>query len=166
MEAPAMRWRGIAPTASSRRAAGMHDGTRRPASIAARSRGQAPEKLWRSMDMSTRDLETTVDDERVTTDKVRADLRMLAADTEALLKATAGQTGQQIAQVRARAEESLQAARARATDLQDAALARARAAGRAADGYAHANPWRLMAACAVAGLLLGYALSSGGDSDA
>jgi len=102
--------------------------------------------------------------DRITTDKLVADLRLLAADTEQLLKAMAGQTGQQIAQIRARAEESLQAAKARVGELQDVALARTRAAGRAADGYVHANPWQVMAVCAVAGLVLGFMLAPGKDS--
>jgi len=102
--------------------------------------------------------------DRITTDKLMADLRLLATDTEQLLKATAGQTGQQVAQIRARAEESLQAAKARVGELQDLAVARTRAAGRAADGYVHANPWQVMAACAVAGLVLGFLLAPGRDS--
>jgi ElaB/YqjD/DUF883 family membrane-anchored ribosome-binding protein len=115
--------------------------------------------------MNARAWVTAADGDRGTTDKVMADLRMLAADTELLLKATAGQTGDQIAQVRARAEESLQGAKLRIAGLQDAAVASTRAAGRAVDGYVHANPWQTMAICAVAGLALGFVLSSGGGSD-
>jgi ElaB/YqjD/DUF883 family membrane-anchored ribosome-binding protein len=115
--------------------------------------------------MNAREFMTDAQGDRVTTDKLMADLRLLAADTEQLLKATAGQTGRQVAQVRARAEESLQAAKARVGELQDVALARTRAAGRAADGYVHANPWQVMAVCAVAGLVLGFVLSPGSDSD-
>ena len=104
--------------------------------------------------------------DRVTTDKLMADLRVLATDTEQLLKATANQTGQQVAQVRARAEEeSLRAARARVADLQRVALARTRAAGRASDAYVRANPWQVMAICAVAGIALGFLLAAGGDAD-
>ena len=115
--------------------------------------------------MNAREWLTTGDGDRVTTDKVMADLRMLAADTEQLLKATAGQTGDQIAQVRARAEESLQGARLRITGLQDAAVASTRAAGRAVDGYVHANPWQTMAICGVVGLAVGFVLSAGWGSD-
>ena len=61
---------------------------------------------WRPMRMNTREWVTVAESEQVTTDKLIADLRMLAADTEALLRATASQTGQQVAQVRARAEVS------------------------------------------------------------
>ena len=115
--------------------------------------------------MNARELATGAEGDRVTTDKLMADLRVLAADTEQLLKATADQTGQQVAQVRARVEESLRATKARLADLQDAALARTRAAGRATDDYVRANPWRVMAICAVAGLALGFLLALGGDSD-
>src|SRR5512144_1530325 len=95
---------------------------------------------------------TEVEGERVTGNKLAADLRMLSADMEQLLKATAGQTGQHLARVRAKAEESLKAARARVTVLQGVALAKTREAGRATDDYVHANPWPGMAIGAVAGL--------------
>jgi len=36
--------------------------------------------------------------------------------------------------------------------------------GRAADDYVHANPWQVLAIGAVAGLVLGFALTRGGDS--
>ena len=115
--------------------------------------------------MSTRESMPVAESDRVTTDKLMADLRMLAADTEALLRATASQTGQQVAQVRARAEESLKAARVRIAEFQDVALAKARAAGQATDEYVHANPWQVIAIGAVAGLVLGFVLTRGGESD-
>ena len=108
---------------------------------------------------------TDAEGDRVTTDKVMADFRVLAADLEQLLKATASQTGQHVAQVRAKAEESLKAARARVAALQDVALAKTRAAGRVADDYVRANPWQVMAICAVAGLVLGLLLARDRDSD-
>ena|SRR6266496_4024698 len=102
--------------------------------------------------------------DRVTVDKLMADLSVLANDMEQLLKATASQTGQQVAQVRAKAEESLKAAKVRIADLQVVALAKTRAAGRATDDYVRANPWQVMAICAVAGLVLGILLARDGDS--
>ena len=53
------------------------------------------------------------DSDRVTTDRLMADFRMLAADMEHLLKAAGNQTGQHAAQVRVKAEDSLRAAKAR-----------------------------------------------------
>jgi ElaB/YqjD/DUF883 family membrane-anchored ribosome-binding protein len=108
---------------------------------------------------------TDAEGDRITTDKLMADLRMLADDTEQLLKATASQTGQQVAQVRAKAEESLNAVKASASDLQDVALAKARATGRATHDYVRANPWQVLAVCAVAGFVLGSLLARGGAAD-
>jgi ElaB/YqjD/DUF883 family membrane-anchored ribosome-binding protein len=102
---------------------------------------------------------------RVTTDKLMADFRVLAADMEQLLTETAGQSGQHVARARARAEQSLHAARARLVELQDIALAKTRAAGRATDEYVHANPWQVIAACAVAGVLIGALLTRGATAD-
>lgn len=115
--------------------------------------------------MNARELPREGRGDRVTTDTLMADLRVLAADTEQLLRATADQTGHQAAQVRARVEESLRTARSRITDLQDMTLARTRAAGRATDTYVRANAWPAMAICAVAGLALGFVLATRGDSE-
>jgi ElaB/YqjD/DUF883 family membrane-anchored ribosome-binding protein len=101
----------------------------------------------------------------VTIEKLKTDLRVLAADMEQLLKATASQTGQQVAQVRARAEASLNVAMARLADLQEVALAKTRAAGRATDDYVRANPWQVLAIGAFAGLVIGLMLARGRDSD-
>jgi ElaB/YqjD/DUF883 family membrane-anchored ribosome-binding protein len=114
--------------------------------------------------MNARDWMTHARGDRITTDKVMTDLRVLAADMEQLLRATAGETGVQIASARARAEESLRAAQARVAGLQDEALAAGRAAGRATDAYVHANPWQVMSVCALAGLALGFVLTRGGST--
>jgi ElaB/YqjD/DUF883 family membrane-anchored ribosome-binding protein len=101
----------------------------------------------------------------VTTDKLKDDLRMLAADMEQLLRATASQTGERVARARANAEVSLRAAQVRVADLQDAALARTREAGRATDAFVRANPWQVVAIGAATGLLLGLMLGRRGDGD-
>ena len=71
--------------------------------------------------MNAREWATNAQVERVTADKLTADLRVLAADMEQLLRATAGETGLHITQVRARAQESLEAIKARAAELQQVA---------------------------------------------
>ncbi len=114
--------------------------------------------------MNAKEWVTYVQGDRVTTDKLIADLKVLAADMEQLLKATASQTGQHVAQVRAKAEESLKAVKVRAADLQDAALARTRVVGRMTDDYVRANPWQVMAIGAAAGLVLGTLVARGGTS--
>ena len=108
----------------------------------------------------------TEDGDRVTTDRLMADFRMLAADMEHLLKAAGNQTGRQVAQVREKTEDSLRAAKARVAQLQDMAAAKTRAAGRATDDYVRANPWQVMAICTFAGFLLGAMLSRSRELDA
>ena len=115
--------------------------------------------------MNAREWMVDAGGERVTTEKLRADLRVLVADMEQLLDATATQTGQHIAQVRSNAVRSLQSAKERLASLQDATLAKARAAGRETDRYVHANPWPVIAICAAAGVALGVVLSRDGHPD-
>ena len=101
----------------------------------------------------------------VTTDKLLADLRILVIDVEQLLKLTASQTGERVAQVRAKAEESLQVAKVRIAELQVEAVAKARAARQATDAYVRANPWEAVAMGAFAGLVLGLLLSRGSGGE-
>jgi len=102
---------------------------------------------------------TTAGSDQFGVDKLRDDMRLLAGDLEQLLRATANQTGKQVAQVRARAEESLKLARVRLADAQETAIARTRAAGQAADVYVRDNPWQALAIASAVGIALGIALS-------
>ena len=101
----------------------------------------------------------------VTADKLIADLRILVIDVEQLLKLTASQTGERVAQVRAKAEESLRVAKVRIAELQADAVAKARAAGQATDAYVRANPWEAVAISAFAGMVLGLLLSRGSGGE-
>jgi ElaB/YqjD/DUF883 family membrane-anchored ribosome-binding protein len=89
------------------------------------------------------------------TDKLMADLRLVVADAEELLRTTAGQAGEGAAELRAKVQASLARARDSLAQAQDAAIAKARAAGRAADDYVHENPWRSIGVAAGFGLLVG-----------
>ena len=112
--------------------------------------------------MTTVERTAELGSDRATTDKVMADVALLAAGMEELLKATADQTGQHLAEVRAKAEQSLRSTRTRLSELQDVALERSCAAGRATDDYVRANPWPFIAMGAVAGLVLGSVASRRG----
>jgi ElaB/YqjD/DUF883 family membrane-anchored ribosome-binding protein len=89
------------------------------------------------------------------TDKLLADLRLVVADAEELLRTTAGQAGEGAAELRAKVQASLARAREGLADAQDAALAKAKAAGRAADDYVHENPWRSVGIAAGVGVVVG-----------
>ncbi|MBZ0072068.1 MAG: DUF883 family protein [Thiohalobacteraceae bacterium] len=98
--------------------------------------------------------------EDVTREQLIADFKAVVADAEALLKATVNQGGQEVAEVRAKVQESIQAAKARMVEEQAALLARTREAARATDDYVREHPWGAIGIAAGVGLLLG--LLSGG----
>ena len=116
------------------------------------------------MNMDTNEHVAVRTTERIAADRLKSDLRMLAADAELLLHATANQTGRRIDEARARTRESLAGLKARMGDLTEGSLNSVRAAGRETDEYVHANPWRVVAIGAVAGLGLGLLLAGRGSS--
>jgi ElaB/YqjD/DUF883 family membrane-anchored ribosome-binding protein len=95
----------------------------------------------------------------VSKDKLIADIKLVIADSEELLRATAGQAGDKIAEIRARTAERLAAAKVRLAEAEAAVVDRAKLMGRAADDYVHDNPWRSVGIAAgigfIAGLLIG-----------
>lgn len=109
--------------------------------------------------MSTSQKTTTTDTDHAGRDKLVADLKVVVADAEELLKATASQTGERITAARTRAEESLKVAKVRLADAQASAVANTKAAAQATDNYVHENPWQAVGVAAVAGLLLGALIS-------
>ena len=97
--------------------------------------------------------------ELVSTQKLMDDLSAVVADAEELLKATASQTGERIAAVRARAEESLKVAKNRIADAKDDLLDQAKVAAKEADNYVHENPWKAAGIAAAVGVLNGAIIS-------
>jgi ElaB/YqjD/DUF883 family membrane-anchored ribosome-binding protein len=95
----------------------------------------------------------------VTTDKLMKDLRAVVVDTEDLIKATAGQTGERIEKVRARAEESLRNARIRVQAAGNDLQAAAESAARQVDEQVRENPWTAVGVAAGIGFLVGVLLA-------
>jgi ElaB/YqjD/DUF883 family membrane-anchored ribosome-binding protein len=93
-----------------------------------------------------------------TNDQWLDDINAVLADAESLLSATAEQSGEQIALVRARAESSLRMARRRMVEMQSAMLESTREAVRLTDSYVHENPWNAIGAAAGIGVLVGFLL--------
>ena len=91
----------------------------------------------------------------VTTEKLLEDLKTVVRDAEALLQATAAQTGEKIEGARTRATESLQKARQRLAAMEKDARQEVRAAATTADLYVHKNPWQAVGMAAGVGLLIG-----------
>jgi ElaB/YqjD/DUF883 family membrane-anchored ribosome-binding protein len=105
--------------------------------------------------MSTKNLSAETDPSEVTKEQLVNDFKVVIADAEALLKATAGQGGEALAAARARAEESLAVAKARMAEAQAALLVRTRAAAKATDEYVHMHPWKAIGVAAGVGLVIG-----------
>ena len=95
----------------------------------------------------------------VTPGKLAEDLRTVVEDTESLLKATAGQAGEKIQNLRGRAQETMAAARQRLSSLEREGMRRAKAAAARSDEYVHENPWSAIGIAAGIGLLLGLLMS-------
>lgn len=91
----------------------------------------------------------------ITKEQLITDFKVVVADAEALLKATASQGGEKIAEIRAKAEESLRVVKHRMDEAQAALLVKTKAAARATDDYVHENPWRAVGAAAGVGLVIG-----------
>lgn len=83
------------------------------------------------------------------------DFKVVVTDAEALLKATANQGGEKLAEVRTRVEESLKVAKARMADAQAELLVKTKAAAKATDVYVHENPWQAIGVSAGVGVVIG-----------
>lgn len=91
----------------------------------------------------------------VTKEQLLADFKVVVTDAEALLLATANQGGEELARIRAKAEESLGLVKARIAQEQDALIVKTREAARATDAYVHENPWTAIGVAAGVGLVIG-----------
>lgn len=97
----------------------------------------------------------------VSKEKLMHDLRVVVADAEELLRATADHAGEKVAVARERIQESLVAAKDRLMVAEQAAVAKAKQAAKATDEYVHENPWRAVGIAAGVGLVVGMLISRG-----
>ena len=95
----------------------------------------------------------------VSKEKLVADLKVVVADAEELLRATASQAGEKVAAARERIQASLATAKVKLTDAERALLEKSKLAAKATDEYVRENPWQAVGAAAVAGLVLGVLIS-------
>lgn len=91
----------------------------------------------------------------VSKDKLVADLKIVVADAEELLKATASQAGEKVAAAREKIGESLREAKYQLSRAEEAVVDRTKQAARATDEYVHENPWRAVGVAAGVGLIIG-----------
>ncbi|WP_047552157.1 DUF883 family protein [Methylotenera sp. G11] len=91
----------------------------------------------------------------VTKEQLISDFKVVIADAEALLRATANQGGEAVTNLRAKAEESLAAAKVKLADAQDALIEKGKIAAQATDDYVHEKPWHAVGIAAGVGLVVG-----------
>ncbi len=92
-------------------------------------------------------------------EKLAADLKVVVADAEELLRATASQAGEKVGVARERIQASLAQARAKLADAERAVLDQTRVAAKATDEYVRENPWQAVGVGALIGFLLGALIS-------
>jgi ElaB/YqjD/DUF883 family membrane-anchored ribosome-binding protein len=96
---------------------------------------------------------------QVNTDKLVSDLKVVIADAEELLRATASTAGEKVSAARAKMEDSVRTAKVKLAEAQDVMVDRAKAAAGAADDYVHAHPWKAVGFAAAIGVILGMLIS-------
>lgn len=92
---------------------------------------------------------------QVNKDKLVADLKVVVADAEELIKLTAGQAGEKLSDVRGRLADRLAEAKVRLADMEAAVVEKTKQVARVTDDFVHENPWRSIGAAAGVGFLLG-----------
>ncbi|OGA39181.1 MAG: hypothetical protein A3G24_18865 [Betaproteobacteria bacterium RIFCSPLOWO2_12_FULL_62_13] len=94
-------------------------------------------------------------DNAVTREKIVQDLRIVVADAEELLRATASQAGEKAAVAREKIQESLSRAKVKLAEAEDIVIDKTEQAARVTDAYVHENPWRAVGIAAGIGLIIG-----------
>jgi ElaB/YqjD/DUF883 family membrane-anchored ribosome-binding protein len=94
-------------------------------------------------------------DATVTKDKLVQDFKIVVADAEELLRATASQAGEKVSAARERVQDSLHKAKVKLAEAEDVIVQKGKLAARATDEYVHENPWRAVGIGAGVGLIIG-----------
>ncbi|HEY8068577.1 MAG TPA: DUF883 family protein [Burkholderiales bacterium] len=95
----------------------------------------------------------------VSKEKLVADLKVVVADAEELLRATASQAGEKVTAARERIQASLASAKVKLGDAERALLVKTKEAAKATDEFVEDHPWKAVGIAAGAGLLLGILIS-------
>ena len=89
------------------------------------------------------------------TQKLIADYKVLVSDAEELIRATASQSTEKIAEARNRLQQALHDLKPRLANAEAVLKDKAQAAAHAADEYVHDNPWVSMGVAAGVGVVVG-----------
>ena len=92
-------------------------------------------------------------------EKLVSDFKAVVADAEAILSATAGQTGEKVAELRAKLMNRLASAKDKLIAAEEVVVDKAKEAARATDDYVHDNPWQSVIIAGGIGFIIGYLAS-------
>jgi len=91
----------------------------------------------------------------VSKEKLVQDFKLVIADAEELLKATAAQAGEKVAAARERIQDRLHTAKIKLAEAEEAVMLKTREAARATDQFVHDKPWYAVGVAAGVGLIIG-----------
>ncbi len=91
----------------------------------------------------------------VSKDKLVQDFKIVVADAEELLKATASTAGEKVSVARERIQDSLHKAKVKLAEAEDVIVLKGKEAAHVTDEYVHENPWRAVGIAAGVGLIIG-----------
>lgn len=95
--------------------------------------------------------------------KLIEEIKSVVHDGEALLRATAGQAGDGVAQLRSSMTSNLNNAKKRLINIEQAVVDNTRHAAKVTDAYVHHNPWQSALVAGSVGFLIGYLVASRRD---
>ena len=88
-----------------------------------------------------------------------SDLQNVLADTEAMLKDVADESGNMSQAVRERISANLKSVKAKLSETEQLVTEKAKVAAKATDEYVHDNPWQSIGVAAGIGFLIGLLVS-------
>ncbi len=92
--------------------------------------------------------------------QLAADFKAVVADAEALIAATADQSDEKLAEIRARAEESVRVGKAALAEMQTTMVMKSKQAADAVDVYVHESPWQSIGIAAGVGFFVGLTMNN------
>ncbi len=101
----------------------------------------------------------TTPDTAVTKEKLAQDLKIVIADAEDLLRATASQAGEKVSAARDKIQDSLRHAKVKLAEVEEVLIDKGKQAARATDEYVHDHPWKAVGIAAGIGLIIGMLIS-------
>lgn len=88
-------------------------------------------------------------------DRLIADVKVLMADADEIVKAMASATGEKAVELADKLRINMRNAKDKMADMQVLVTDKAKVAARVTDDYVHDNPWQAVGIAAGVGLLLG-----------